>query len=77
MSLSNDNKNKKIRLTLLDKVNIVLERFGDHVMHLVFAPSQRVDEQRFKRALRLSLDAEPILGCRLVEGVFSASWIRC
>lgn len=78
MSISNkNNKNRnKIRLTLLDKVNVVLERFGDHVMHLVFAPSHPVDAVRFARALRLSLDAEPILGCRLVEGIFSPAWVR-
>lgn len=71
-----DNNNKKIRLTLLDKVNVVLEQFGDHVMHLVFAPEKMLDAERFSRALRLSLDAEPILGCRLVGGVITPRWLR-
>lgn len=76
MALGADNNNKKIRLTLLDKVNVVLEQFGDHVMHLVFAPEKMLDAERFSRALRLSLDAEPILGCRLVDGVLYPRWIR-
>lgn len=74
--MSHDDNNKKWRLTLLDKVNVGLESFGDHVMHLVFAPAQMLDEARFKHALRLSLDAEPILGCRLVDSVISPTWKR-
>ena len=74
--MQRNNNNKKWRLTLLDKVNVCLEQFGDHVMHLVFEPEQRLDDYRFSRALRLSLDAEPILGCRLVDGFFTSHWER-
>jgi NRPS condensation-like uncharacterized protein len=36
----------------------------------------RVDEQRLKRALRLLLDAEPILGCRFAAEVVPPVWQR-
>lgn len=74
--MQRDNNNKKWRLTLLDKVNVGLESFGDHVMHLVFAPERLLDINRFRRALRLSLDAEPILGCRLEDGLLGPRWRR-
>jgi NRPS condensation-like uncharacterized protein len=36
----------------------------------------RIDEDRMKRAVRLSLDAEPVLGCRFVEGRWRPYWER-
>jgi len=37
----------------------------------------RLDEERLRRAVRLSFDAEPILGCRFVERWFHPVWQRC
>lgn len=70
------NNNKKYRLTLLDGVNVCLQSFGDHVMHLVLTSRKPVDLPRWRRALRLSVDAEPILGCRLVSGGWRPHWQR-
>ena len=72
----NINNKKKVRLTLLDNVNVCLEAFGDHVMHLVFGSDSRVDVARLGRAIRLSLDLDPILGCRLVEQGWKPYWSR-
>ncbi len=36
----------------------------------------RIDEDRLARAVRLTLDAEPILGCRFVERWFRPYWQR-
>ncbi|MFZ5603624.1 MAG: hypothetical protein ACOY7J_14320, partial [Pseudomonadota bacterium] len=70
------NNNKKYRLTLLDYVNVCLQSFGDHVMHIVFCPQKPLDLPRFRRALRLSVDAEPILGCRLLYSSWKPLWQR-
>lgn len=67
-------KRKKYRLTLLDKVNICLESLGDHVMHVFIEADNRVNPDRFKRAIRLSLDAEPILACRYVYNSWKPYW---
>lgn len=72
----NIDNNKKVRLTLLDNVNVCLESFGDHVMHLVFGAEVPLDVQRFSHAIRLSLDVEPILGCRLVDKGWKPYWTR-
>ena len=68
------NNNKKYRLTLLDYVNVCLQTLGDHVMHAVIVPRKPIDLPRFRRALRLSVDAEPILGCRLVYSRWKPHW---
>lgn len=67
---------KKFRLTLLDKVNICLESLGDHVMHVFIDAGNQVNFERFKRAVRLSLDAEPILACRFVYKTWKPYWER-
>jgi NRPS condensation-like uncharacterized protein len=53
------------RLTLLDKVNVCLQDFGDHVMHLVFDVTKPVDITRMQKAARLSLTQHPIMAQRL------------
>src|SRR5258706_6694231 len=46
------------------------------VMNAVISLSGRLDESRLRRAIRLSLDAEPGLGCRFVEHWFRPYWQR-
>ena len=36
----------------------------------------RLDAQRLRRATRLSVDAEPILGCRFVDSWYHPYWQR-
>lgn len=62
------------RLTLLDKVNVCLEDFGDHVMHLVFDVAAPVDISRLQRAARLSLIQHPIMSKRLVRHWWQPRW---
>jgi NRPS condensation-like uncharacterized protein len=45
-------------------------------MNAVLFLSGRIDEDRLMRAVRLVLDAEPILGCRFVERWFRPYWRR-
>jgi len=42
----------------------------------VITLSGRLDESRFRRALRLAIDAEPIVGCRFVPRWFRPYWER-
>jgi NRPS condensation-like uncharacterized protein len=49
---------------------------GSMAVHCVLSLSGRLDEGRLLRAVRLTLDAEPILGCRFVERWFRPYWCR-
>ena len=44
--------------------------------HCVVSFAGRLDEDRLARAMRLTVDAEPILGCRFVESWFRPCWRR-
>lgn len=48
----------------------------DLQIHYVISFAEKLDEQRLARALRLSLDAEPVLGCRLIEKDGRQYWQR-
>ena len=73
VSVSKKNKNKT-RLTLLDKVNLCLTDFGDHVMHLVFQFQGQIDPQRMSQAVRNTLIDFPILAQRLVYSLGQPYW---
>ena len=45
-------------------------------IHLIVHFEDRVDVQRLQKALRLLLDADPVLGCRFVEHWRKAFWVR-
>lgn len=64
------------RLTLLDKVNVCLQDFGDHVMHLVFDIEGQINLDRMQRAVYLSLIQHPIMAQRLMPGWFRYRWQR-
>ncbi len=49
---------------------------GSMAVHCVLSLSGRIDADRLVRAVRLTLDAEPILGCRFVERWFRPYWRR-
>ena len=50
--------------------------FCDMQIHCVIKFDGKVDDSRLAKAMRLSVDAEPILGCCLVEGFWQQSWRR-
>ena len=66
--------NHTAALTLLDKVNVCLQSFGDHVMHLVFDVHGRIDMDRLQRAARLSMLQHPIMAMRLHENGLQPRW---
>ena len=45
-------------------------------IHCILSFDGRIDADRVVRAVRLTMDAEPILGCRWVEHWFRPSWRR-
>ncbi len=69
-----DNSLPVERLTLMDKVNVLLEDFGDHYMHWVFDIPTEIDVTRLNRAVRLSLIAHPLMAHRLIYGVWYPKW---
>lgn len=50
-----------------DQMNDLTRCHADQALRFVLRVNGRVDETRLARALRLALDAAPILGCRFVE----------
>jgi NRPS condensation-like uncharacterized protein len=62
--------------TLGDSLLYLLGRLSAIDLHCILWLADRVDEARLRQAVRLSLDAEPILGCRFVERWFRPGWER-
>ena len=56
---------RSVPLTLLDKVNVCLQDFGDHVMHLLVDVHGKVDIERLQQAIQLSLEQHPIMSMYL------------
>ena len=46
------------------------------VINTVVSLSGRLDEDRLRRAIRLSLEIEPVLGCKFIEHWFRPYWQR-
>ena len=67
---------QRFRAVLTDQVLFCMGGTQDHQIHCVLSMDGRVDEDRMKRAVRLSLDAEPILGYRFVERRWRPYWER-
>ncbi|MFT6387684.1 MAG: NRPS condensation-like uncharacterized protein [Cellvibrionaceae bacterium] len=49
----------------------------DLKMHWVIKLEGQIDIERIKKAIRLSVDAEPVLGCFLQNGWYKQNWKRC
>lgn len=47
---------------------------GDMLIHCVISFDGQIDEGRMAKAVRLTLDAEPVLGCRLITGWGRMYW---
>lgn len=68
---------KTFCVTAQDAYNYVASKvFADQQLCLVLKLSGRVDETSFARALRLTLDQEPVLGSRFAENGGSPYWER-
>lgn len=69
---------KRYPFVFLDGVLFYLcETREDQQIHCILALDGRLDFMRLQRAVRLSLDAEPILGCRLVYHPIAPWWEGC
>jgi NRPS condensation-like uncharacterized protein len=60
-----------------DRALDIMGMFFDEEIHCVIRFDGRIDEKRIVRAIRLSMDQEPVLGCRFVDGFLSPHWERC
>lgn len=61
---------------LAEKVGLTLSEISDYQIHCVLVFEGRLDEGRLRRAFELSLDAEPVLGSRLIMSFWSPYWLR-
>ena len=62
---------------LVDRFACIMDRhIADMMIQMEMAFDHRLDLDRLGRALRLALDAEPILGCRFVDKPPELHWRR-
>ncbi|MFH2006569.1 MAG: hypothetical protein ABI333_08295 [bacterium] len=66
----------RIPSVTFDRVARMIRLGCDMQLHCVISLDSRIDEARLARAVRLLLDAEPVLGCRFVETRFHPRWER-
>lgn len=59
-----------------DRIVWVLRDIGDLQLHCTMEMEGRINEERLARAIRLTMDREPILGCYLHERGLSPTWRR-
>lgn len=59
-----------------DRAVHLLRQLGDLLVHCVLYFKGRVDEERLALAIRLTLDAEPVLGCRFIVKGWQPYWAR-
>lgn len=62
--------------TVQDQFNYIARLWHDGQIRCVVQLDGRVNAGRMARAVRLTLDAEPVLGCRLVEHGWRPYWER-
>jgi NRPS condensation-like uncharacterized protein len=67
---------QKIDLSAMDLAEYLDRRISDQQIRCVIAVDGRIDERRLARAVRLTLDAEPVLGCHLCERRRRPYWRR-
>ncbi len=67
---------KKIPATASDQIMYLDRGTGDGQVRLIITFNGRIDEARMEKAVMLSLDSEPVLGCRFVERPWRPYWQR-
>ena len=67
---------KRFPVVLEDRILYWMQNSHCSVFNLIAAFDGRLDEKRMKRAVRLVLDAEPVLGCRFVNKFGRQYWER-
>lgn len=67
---------ERFRVPAMDQVEHICRNGADQQLHCVVMLDGRVDEERLAKAVSLTLDSEPVLGCRFVERTFRPHWER-
>lgn len=67
---------KRFPAPAIDKFLFMVRTLHDCQSRCVITFANRIDESRLSRAMRMSLDAEPILGCRFVDHPLKPFWER-
>ncbi len=68
---------KRLPSVTFDKVVFLMYEFlGDLQVHCVMDVEEPLDLLRMRRAIRLTMDAEPVLGCRFVASAWRPHWER-
>ncbi len=67
---------KRILASPNDNLNYLLRSGTDQQINFIFHLDGLVDAERMKKAVRLTLDAEPVLGCKFVKDRRKTYWER-
>ncbi len=67
---------KRIYASANDNLNYLLRSGTDQQINFIFHLNGHIDTNRMKKAVRLSMDAEPVLGCRYVINRRKTYWER-
>jgi NRPS condensation-like uncharacterized protein len=57
-----------------DAMNYILRTNADQQLHVVVSFAGRIEEARLEKAIRLAMEAQPVLGCRFVEQPKRVFW---
>jgi NRPS condensation-like uncharacterized protein len=66
----------KIKTSACDMLNYLLRTGTDQQVNFVFHLNGNINDKMMKKAVRLSMDAEPVLGCKLIIKKKRAYWER-
>ncbi len=65
---------KRLPAVAMDGIQYLVRMLSDQQLHCVLRFDGALDAQRLARAVKATFDAEPVLGCRLVEGPWWPHW---
>ncbi|MBN1328394.1 MAG: hypothetical protein JXA54_02865 [Candidatus Heimdallarchaeota archaeon] len=66
----------KIKASANDNLNYFLRSGTDQQINFVFHLDGSIDPKIMKKAVRLTMDAEPVLGCKFVKEKRRSYWVR-
>lgn len=67
---------KRIRASANDNLNYLLRSGTDQQINFIFYLNEYIDSERMKKTVRLTMDAEPVLGCKYVINRKRTYWER-
>ncbi|NPD90033.1 MAG: hypothetical protein HGN29_15070 [Asgard group archaeon] len=67
---------KRIRASANDNLNYLLRSGTDQQINFIFHLNGYIDSERMKKTVRLTMDAEPVLGCKYVINRKRTYWER-